>query len=180
MRCPSCGERDTRVVDSRDLEDAATIRRRRECAACANRFTTYERVESARLIVVKRDGVREEFDRAKLASGLEKSLTRRPVPAGSAEAAADAIEAELRSQGINEVDSAIVGQMAMERLRAIDQIAYIRFMSVYQSFEDLAQLKREVDSLYSSRADDVPGQTTLELIDTARGPVPGNRRIVKR
>jgi len=180
VRCPSCGERDTRVVDSRDLEDAATIRRRRECAACTNRFTTYERVESARLVVVKRDGVREEFDRAKLASGLDKALTRRPVPAGAADAAADAIEAELRSQGINEVDSAIVGQMAMERLRAIDQIGYIRFMSVYQSFDDLAQLKREVDSLYASRADDVPGQTSLELIETARGPVPGNRRMVKR
>ena len=180
VRCPSCGERDTRVVDSRDLDDAATIRRRRECATCVNRFTTYERVESARLVVVKRDGVREEFDRAKLASGLDKALTRRPVAAGAADAAADAIEAELRSQGINEVDSAIVGQMAMERLRAIDQIAYIRFMSVYQSFDDLAQLKREVDSLYSSRADAVPGQTSLELVETARGTATASRRMVKR
>ena len=180
MRCPSCGERDTRVVDSRDLDDAATIRRRRECGTCAMRFTTYERVESARLIVVKRDGIREEFDRAKLASGLEKALTRRPVPVGAADASADAIEAELRSQGINEVDSAIVGQMAMERLRAIDQIAYIRFMSVYQSFDDLSQLKREVDSLYASRADAVPGQTSMELVQTARGAGSGPRRTGKR
>ena len=171
MRCPSCGDRDTRVVDSRDLDDAATIRRRRECGACAGRFTTYERVESARLVVVKRGGGREEFDRAKLATGLEKALTRRPVPAGAAEAAADAIEAELRSQGINEVESAIVGRLAMERLRALDQIAYIRFASVYQSFDDLAQLKREVDSLYASRADAVPGQTSLELVET--GPSAG-------
>ena len=178
MRCPQCGERDTRVVDSRDLDDAATIRRRRECSACTNRFTTYERVESARLIVVKRDGLREEFDRGKLARGLDKALTRRPVPVGAAESAADSIEAELRSQGINEVDSAVVGQLAMEKLRALDQIAYIRFMSVYQSFDDLAQLKREVDSLYSSRADAVPGQTSMELIETGRGP--GGRRMVKR
>ena len=96
MRCPQCGERETRVVDSRDLDDAATIRRRRECAACATRFTTYERVEAARLVVVKRDGTRQEFDRDKLASGLRKALTRRPVPDGAAEQAADEIEAELR------------------------------------------------------------------------------------
>jgi transcriptional repressor NrdR len=180
VRCPSCGERDTRVVDSRDLDDAATIRRRRECGRCGTRFTTYERVESARLVVVKRGGGREEFDRAKLAAGLEKALTRRPVPAGAAEAAADAIEAELRSQGINEVDSAIVGQMAMERLRAIDQIAYIRFASVYQSFDDLAQLKREVDSLYASRVDAVPGQVSLDLVQPGRPGHPLPRRVVKR
>jgi transcriptional repressor NrdR len=180
VRCPSCGDRDTRVVDSRDLDDAATIRRRRECGACANRFTTYERIESARLVVVKRGGVREEFDRAKLAAGLEKALTRRPVAAGAADAAAEAIEAELRSQGVNEVESGIVGQMAMERLRAIDQIAYIRFASVYQSFDDLAQLKREVDSLYASRADAVPGQVSLDLVESGRAASPSPRRMVKR
>ena len=151
MRCPQCGERETRVVDSRDLDDSATIRRRRECAACAMRFTTYERVEAARLVVVKRDGVRQEFDRDKLASGLRKALTRRPVAAGAAETAADQIEADLRSSGANEVPSSRVGALAMEQLRAIDQIAYIRFASVYQSFEDLEDLKREVDSLYAER-----------------------------
>ncbi len=150
MRCPQCGERETRVVDSRDLDDSATIRRRRECAACATRFTTYERIEAARLVVVKRDGVRQEFDRDKLASGLRKALTRRPVPDGSAEAAADAIEAELRSAGATEVPSSRIGALAMEKLRAMDQIAYIRFASVYQSFEDLEDLKREVDTLYES------------------------------
>ncbi len=150
MRCPQCGERETRVVDSRDLDDSATIRRRRECAACATRFTTYERIEAARLVVVKRDGVRQEFDRDKLAAGLRKALTRRPVPDGSAEAAADAIEAELRSAGATEVPSSRIGALAMEKLRAMDQIAYIRFASVYQSFEDLEDLKREVDSLYES------------------------------
>jgi transcriptional repressor NrdR len=151
MRCPSCGERETRVVDSRDLDDSATIRRRRECSACATRFTTYERVEAARLVVIKRDGSRQEFDRDRLVSGLRKALTRRPVPAGAADAAADAIEAELRSSGATEIPSSRVGAMAMEQLRAIDQIAYIRFASVYQSFEDLEALKREVDSLYEER-----------------------------
>ena len=151
MRCPQCGERDTRVVDSRDLDDAATIRRRRECNLCTTRFTTYERIEAARLVIVKRDGTRQEFDRDKLASGLRKALTRRPVAEGAAEAAADAIEAELRSAGVSEVPSSRVGALAMEALRGIDQIAYIRFASVYQSFEDLEDLKREVDTLYAEK-----------------------------
>ena len=168
MRCPSCGDRGSRVVDSRDLDEGASIRRRRECPACSGRFTTYERVESARLAVVKRDGVREEFDRQKLAGGLAKALTRRPVPAGAAEQAADAIEAELRSLGLAEVSSSVVGEMAMERLRALDQIAYIRFASVYQSFDDLEQLKREVDDLFAARSDAAPGQTSLDLVESRR------------
>ena len=115
MRCPQCGERDTRVVDSRDLDDSATIRRRRECMTCTMRFTTYERIEAARLIVVKRDGSRQEFDRERLMTGLRKALTRRPVPDGAAEAAADRIEAELRAEGMTEVPSSRVGALAMER-----------------------------------------------------------------
>ena len=151
MRCPVCGERETRVVDSRDLDDSATIRRRRECSACSARFTTYERVEAARLVVVKRDGTRQEFDRDKLAAGIRKALTRRPVPDGAAEQAADEIETELRAAGASEVPSSRVGALAMEKLRGIDQIAYIRFARVYQSFEDLEDLKREVDTLYATR-----------------------------
>jgi transcriptional repressor NrdR len=151
MRCPTCEERDTRVIDSRELDEAATIRRRRECVGCGARFTTYERVEAARLVVLKRDGVRQEFDRDKLAAGLRKALTRRPVPDSAAERAADEIEATLRAAGSTEVDSSRIGELAMEQLRALDQIAYIRFASVYQSFEDLEALKREVDSLYSER-----------------------------
>jgi transcriptional repressor NrdR len=138
-------------VDSRDLDESVTIRRRRECAACSNRFTTYERVETARLVVVKQDGIRQEFDRAKLANGIRKALTRRPVPEAAADEAADAIEAELRATGLSEVTSSRVGVMAMEKLRGIDQIAYIRFASVYRSFEDLEDLKREVDSLFNDR-----------------------------
>ena len=149
MRCPHCGARDTRVVDSRDLDESAVIRRRRECPACSTRFTTYERVEAARLVVVKRDGTRQEFDRDKLADGLAKALTRRPVADDAAERAADEIETELRGSGLSEIPSSRVGALAMEKLRAIDHIAYIRFASVYQSFEDLEDLKREVDSLFA-------------------------------
>ena len=148
MRCPVCGERDTRVVDSRDLDEGATIRRRRECGACSTRFTTYERVEAARLLVVKRDGTRQEFDRDKLANGLRKALTRRPVPDGAAEQAADEIEAQLRGEGMTEVKSSKIGQLAMAKLHELDQIAYIRFASVYQSFEGIEDLKREVDALF--------------------------------
>lgn len=149
MRCPQCGTRDSRVVDSRDLDESATVRRRRECPACSSRFTTHERVEAARLVVVKRDGTRQEFDRDKLAQGLAKALTRRPVPDDAAGRAADVIEGELRSSGLSEIPSSRVGALAMEKLRALDHIAYIRFASVYQSFEDLSDLKREVDSLFA-------------------------------
>ena len=150
MRCPRCGERETRVVDSRDL-DEASIRRRRECETCGTRFTTYERIEAPRLMVVKRDGGRQEFDREKLVSGFRKALTRRPLPEESAEQAADQIEAQLRAAGSTEVDSSVIGKMAMDKLRSLDQIAYIRFASVYSSFEDIETLKREVDNLYAQR-----------------------------
>ena len=150
------------MVDSRDLDDSATIRRRRECAACSTRFTTYERVEAARLLVVKRDGVRQEFDRDKLANGLRKALTRRPVRDGAADQAADEIEAILRSEGMTEVPSSRVGQLAMAKLHELDQIAYIRFASVYQSFEGIEDLKREVDALFEG------GDSNVISID-ARG-----------
>ena len=150
MRCPRCGERETRVVDSRDL-DESSIRRRRECETCGARFTTYERIEAPRLVVVKRDGSRQEFDREKLVSGFRKALTRRPLPEDSAEQAADQIEAQLRAGGGTEVESSEIGRLAMDKLRGLDQIAYIRFASVYQSFDDLEALKREVDNLYAQR-----------------------------
>lgn len=161
MRCPTCGATTTRVIDSRDQDDGVTIRRRRECVACESRFTTFERVEAARLTVLKRDGSRVEFDRDKLAAGLAKALTRRPVPPDAAEAAADAIEATLRASGASEVPSSRIGELAMDRLRQLDQIAYIRFASVYQSFEDIEQLKREVDTLLAERA--TPGAEPLTV-----------------
>jgi transcriptional repressor NrdR len=166
MRCPQCGERDTRVVDSRDLDESATIRRRRECNMCATRFTTYERIEAARLVIAKRDGTRQEFDRDKLASGLRKALTRRPVADDADVGAAVGIEAELRAAGVSEVPSARVGALALEDLRCIDQIAFIRFASVYQSFEDLEDLKREVDSLFAENDDPV----ALDLRDDGGRP----------
>src|SRR3954465_9565138 len=144
MRCPHCGERETRVVDSRDLDESATIRRRRECIACATRFTTYERVEAARLVCGRRAANRQEFDREKLASGLRKALTRRPVPDDAAETAADEIEAELRSQGATEIDSSRARALAMAKLRELRRVAYIRFASVYQRSGALEALTREV------------------------------------
>jgi transcriptional repressor NrdR len=154
MHCPNCGQPETRVIDSRDLDEGATIRRRRECSTCSWRFTTYERAEAPRLAVLKSDGRREEFDRAKLRSGLEKALTRRPVPAGAADTAADEIEAHLRSLGSSEVRSRTIGELAMEKLRALDHIAFIRFASVYQSYEDIETLKREVDQLLEERVEE--------------------------
>ena len=167
MRCPACAEPDTRVIDSRDQDEGSIIRRRRECPTCGARFTTFERVEAARLVVVKRDGTRQEFDHDKLASGLAKALTRRPVPDDAAAQAADAIEATLRAEGATEIPSRRIGELAMERLRQLDQIAYIRFASVYQSFEDIEQLKREVDELLAERA--------APAVEVAVAPVPAKR-----
>ena len=175
MRCPNCGERDTRVIDSRDIDDAA-IRRRRACNLCTTRFTTYERIESARLTVIKSDGRREEFDRDKLASGLAKALTRRPVAADAAGKAAEAIEAALRARGLSEVPSREIGQAAMDKLREIDQIGYIRFASVYQSFEGLEQLREEVDSLLAER-EQIEREVTKQ---PARGGSAGGKRYPKR
>jgi len=152
MRCPRCNESGTRVIDSRDLENGSTIRRRRECETCAHRFTTYERPEGARLIVVKRDGSREDFERAKVLAGLMKACEKRPVTLARLETAADEIETRLRDRGDTEVTSKEVGKLATEALRGIDQLAYIRFASVYHSYEDIGTLKREVDRLIRQRS----------------------------
>lgn len=151
MRCPRCTETSTRVIDSRDLEAGSTIRRRRECEACAYRFTTYERPEGARLSVLKRDGSRQDFDRAKLTAGLMRALEKRPVTIARVEQAVDDIESHLRARGEAEVTSKEVGRLATEALRDIDQLAYIRFASVYHSYEDISTLKREVDRLMRQR-----------------------------
>lgn len=151
MRCPRCSEAATRVIDSRDLESGSTIRRRRECEACSYRFTTYERPEGARLMVVKRDGSRQEFDRGKLQAGLLKALEKRPVTLARVEQAVDDIESALRARGEPEVTSKEIGRLATEALRDIDQLAYIRFASVYHSYEDIDTLKREVDRLLGQR-----------------------------
>lgn len=151
MRCPRCNEAGTRVIDSRDLEGGSTIRRRRECEACAYRFTTYERPEGARLSVVKRDGSRQDFDREKVRAGLLKALEKRPVTLDRIEQAVDDIESGIRARGESEVTSKEIGRLATEALRELDQLAYIRFASVYHSYEDISTLKREVDRLIKQR-----------------------------
>jgi transcriptional repressor NrdR len=151
MRCPRCNETGTRVIDSRDLEGGSTIRRRRECETCAYRFTTYERPEGARLTVLKRDGSRQEFDRIKLQAGLLKALEKRPVTLERVEQAVDDIESTVRARGEPEISSKEIGRLATEALRDIDQLAYIRFASVYHSYEDIDTLKREVDRLMRQR-----------------------------
>ena len=176
MKCPFCRVDNARVIDSRACQDGFSIRRRRECNLCASRFTTYERIESARLTVTKSDGRREEFDRDKLASGLAKALTRRPVPADAAAKAAEEIEAALRSRGVSEVPSGDIGQMAVDKLRELDQIAYIRFASVYQSYEGLEQLREEVNSLLSERQE----VEREEVVDHPRGGSASGKRYPKR
>jgi transcriptional repressor NrdR len=151
MLCPRCNESSTRVIDSRDLEGGGTIRRRRECEECSYRFTTYERPEGARLTVLKRDGSRQEFDRGKLQAGLMRALEKRPVTLARVEQAVDDIEGGLRARGEAEVTSKEIGRLATEALRDIDQLAYIRFASVYHSYEDISTLKREVDRLMKQR-----------------------------
>jgi transcriptional repressor NrdR len=153
MRCPHCETDATRVIDSRDLENGSTIRRRRECEACGQRFTTYERPEGARLVVVKRDGSREDFEREKLRAGLLKALQKRPVTLDRVETALDEIEASLRGRGDAEIPSTDVGRLATEALRDLDQLAYIRFASVYQNYDDIETLQREVDRLIRGAAE---------------------------
>lgn len=151
MRCPRCNEVGTRVIDSRDLEAGSTIRRRRECEACTYRFTTYERPEGAKLSVIKRDSSRQDFDREKVRAGLLKALEKRPVTLDRIEHAVDDIESGLRSRGEPEVTAKEIGRLATEALRELDQLAYIRFASVYHSYEDISTLKREVDRLIKQR-----------------------------
>ncbi|MGD0764931.1 MAG: transcriptional regulator NrdR [Dehalococcoidia bacterium] len=150
MRCPYCTSQDLRVIDSRDVEDG--VRRRRECASCGERFTTYERPQVAGLLVVKKDGRREEFSREKLLLGIRKACEKRPLAAGTLEAVVDSIETTLNEQGLAEVSSQEIGETVMGYLRQMDKIAYIRFASVYRQFEDLDTFREEVDALEGAAA----------------------------
>jgi transcriptional repressor NrdR len=143
VRCPYCQAIDDKVVDSRPAEEAAAIRRRRECLACGRRFTTHERVEELPLMVVKRAGVNEPFERAKLEAGIERAVTNRPIAEGAVASLAAEIEEELRSEGA-EVTSERVGLAVLERLQALDPVSYLRFASVYKGFEDVTDFEREV------------------------------------
>jgi transcriptional repressor NrdR len=146
VRCPWCGGLDDRVVDSREIEEGAAVRRRRECGDCHRRFTTYERSGDPSLLVVKRSGEREPFDRQKLMRGVRASLKNRPVGDEELEELASAVEEALRGQG-REVASELVGVAVLDRLRDLDEVGYVRFASVYKGFEDLGDFQREVGML---------------------------------
>ncbi len=147
MRCPFCGHGETKVVDSRTSESQDAIRRRRECLACTERFTTYERREDMPLMVVKKDGAPEPFDRAKLLRGLLVATAKRNVPSEQLESLIDDIESDLHNTFRYEVDSRHLGDMVLARLLALDKVAYVRFASVYKEFQDLDEFTRELKGL---------------------------------
>jgi transcriptional repressor NrdR len=147
MRCPACHSPDTRVLDKRDSADASTTRRRRQCAACQHRFTTYERPETTALIVVKSDQRRQEWNADKLRRSLQVACTKRPISAETIERTVEQIEADLRRRDTAEVMSSVIGDLAMEKLRQLDQVAYIRFASVYRAFADVSSFEDEVRRL---------------------------------
>jgi transcriptional repressor NrdR len=161
LHCPYCGHTDSKVIDSRDVNDG--IRRRRQCLSCQRRFTTYERLLPGGIFVIKKDRRREEFDKEKLLSGIRMACEKRPLESGAIDKLAEDIEAELYTLGKAEVAAATLGDMVMERLKKLDNIAYIRFASVYRKFADITELKQEVDNLVDS-AEQVSASGQLSLI----------------
>jgi transcriptional repressor NrdR len=149
MKCHECHFRDSKVIESRDLDDAATIRRRRQCLGCGTRFTTYERMETPTLAVVKKDGRRELFNRDKLAAGIYRAVEKRPIAIADIEELIVKIEREVRALGESEVDSTGIGELVMRRLETLDDVAYVRFASVYRSFADVASFEAELQRLRS-------------------------------
>ncbi|MDR1068772.1 MAG: transcriptional regulator NrdR [Clostridiales Family XIII bacterium] len=147
MKCPFCGNPDTKVIDSRPTEEGQAIRRRRECESCTKRFTTYETIEEIPIMVVKKDGSREAFDRNKLMSGIIKACEKRPVPIADIEKIVAEIESGLNNLMKKEMDSAIIGEFVMEHLKNLDDVAYVRFASVYRQFTDAESFRREVERL---------------------------------
>lgn len=151
MKCPYCGETEDRVVDSREVKEGETIRRRRQCQACSRRFTSYERIEDIPYMVVKNDGTREQFDRAKLLGGLHKACEKRPVPALRLIELVDAVEAQLHDNSDREMSTRAIGEIVMGQLRDLDQVAYVRFASVYRKFEDIGEFLDELNQLIQRR-----------------------------
>jgi transcriptional repressor NrdR len=147
MYCPFCNATDTRVIDSRLVADGNQVRRRRECVSCGERYTTYETAELVMPRVVKQDGTRQPFDESKLRDGILRALERRPVSIEQTEAAINRINSRLRSTGEREVDSRTIGGQVMEELRELDEVAYVRFASVYRSFQDISEFRKEIDKL---------------------------------
>ncbi len=151
MKCPFCHETDNRVIDSRLSKDSYMIRRRRECSQCNRRFTTYERVEEMMPLVIKKDGRRESYDRVKITSGLKRACEKRPVSINTIEAITDRIERNLQERGEKEIASSIIGEAAMRELHDTDQVAYVRFASVYRSFKDISEFMVELEDLIKER-----------------------------
>ena len=151
MKCPFCGYTESKVIDSRPAEEGATIRRRRECLACSKRFTTYEIIERMPLVVVKRDGSRQSFDKVKLINGMVRASEKRPVPLAKLEEIADDIEQELQSSLEREIKTVDIGEMVMSRLKDVDEVAYVRFASVYRSFKDINTFMEELSKLLTDK-----------------------------
>ena len=151
MRCPFCGYAESKVIDSRPAEEGATIRRRRECLACQKRFTTYEIMERLPLVVVKRDGSRQTFDKIKVMNGMLRACEKRPVSIQSLEKIADDIEQELQNSLEREVTTAEIGEMVMSKLKVIDEVAYFRFASVYRQFKDVNTFFEELSKLIDKK-----------------------------
>ena len=151
MKCPFCGHGEDRVIDSRESEEDDYIRRRRECLKCERRFTTYERIEGISLMVVKKDGRREPFDRKKILSGLTKACEKRPISTETLEELTDTIERNLQKRFEKEVHSKQIGEEVIQRLHALDEIAYVRFASVYRQFKDLNEFMGELKEMLSNK-----------------------------
>lgn len=162
MRCPYCGSLDDKVLESRTMANGESIRRRRECVSCGMRFTSYERIEEKPFMVVKRDGRRQPFDRAKIEKGIERALEKRPVSSSTKENIINDIEdaAFMKGKSCREISTAALGEIILERLHSVDKVAYIRFASVYRNFENLDEFISEVKKLKKSRAQDPKGGRT--------------------
>ena len=151
MKCPYCGYLESKVVDSRPADEGASIRRRRECLACHKRFTTYETMESLPLMVIKKDGSRQSFDRNKVMGGLIRACEKRPVPYQDLEGLVAEIEQVLQNQMEREISSAQIGELVMERLKKLDEVAYVRFASVYRQFKDINSFRHELNKLLEDK-----------------------------
>lgn len=169
MRCPHCEHEESKVLDSRPVEEGAAIRRRRECLTCGRRFTTYERVDHVPLMVVKRDDRREPFSREKVLAGLVRATGKRPVSIDALEALVDDLEREIRNRGEREIPSEVVGTMVMERLRHLDDVAYVRFASEHRRFEDVDVLAEEIETLKARKARDAAGRAQVPLLPLPNG-----------
>ena len=151
MKCPYCGEQDSKVIDSRHSEDGTSIRRRRECLSCQKRFTTYETVESLPIIVVKKDGSRQSFDRNKILNGMVRACEKRPVSMAALEAAVTDIEQVMQNSLEREISSASIGDLVMDRLKPLDEVAYVRFASVYRQFKDINSFMNELNKILEEK-----------------------------